>query len=479
MVSEEKSMKKSTSVAEKEPQNKIFYPKLPPAITAKIKTPGDAKNTKKQFICKHCYYKTDERHALIDHIDINHYFPCDLCPFISSNKPLQTFHFNKYHSADPKSIICGICVGKKFNSRDEVNEHYEKDHSSQACSYFMCFYCKSNCSTPAELKYHYNQFHSGGLSTADQQVNNTKLQVALMVNKKDKSADVPQPKNYKEIMKKIKSSVTVKRIGNKKCSLPINTPIKIANKLPPVRKSRMKPKPKRNITEVTIVSSRSKSQYLEESVDSPQSISDNSNDGCPKSDDEIIAEYVSDGDVNVADDAANADDAVDADDDPKADAISISSSDSDYFGDKEIAKKTPTKEESIKNALKRRVTNIKAGNSFKSINSETASNGKTFRCLSCSEYFEDIAKLLEHRENSHPSENASKTYEEFDSETTKRLYPADRKKPIHDPNGKSFRFIKFKFEFNRIFTFFILQHQKSPVISAISKFKKEICRSIE
>lgn len=358
--------------------------KLPASITSTVKKKDNGNDIKTLFRCKHCYFKTNERRSLIEHIDDNHYFPCDQCPFISSNKPLLTLHVNKFHSIDKYSIICGIC-DKIFDDKDEIDEHYESKHDEQTCSYFMCFYCKTNCKTGLELRYHYDQFHSTGLTTAQHQINNTKLQLALLIGKKERKSDQSKERSYNEIMDRIKNVVTVKKVSSKKkkkkisssCLLPLNTPIYIGSSEKP---KPQKPAPK--ITEVTIVNNSN--NYLAEVP----------NDQMTDSDEEVEAV--------IAD---------------VTDTISLDS-DSDYEVPlKKVAESSPkVKEQDIKSVLKNRVKSIKDGTrQFDKNKKEIDSNLKyVFRCFTCDEYYDDVTKLLKHREEVHPPLETLKNYQPFD-----------------------------------------------------------------
>ena len=373
--------------------------KLPPSIISTVKKLDDGNDIKTQFRCKHCYFKTNERISLIEHIDDNHYFPCRQCPFISSNKPLLTLHVNKFHSTDKTSIICGIC-DKTFKDMDEIDAHYENKHDEQTCSYFMCFYCKTNCKTGLELRYHYDQFHSTGLTTAQHQINNTKLQLALLIGNKERKTNASKERSYSEIMDRIKNVVTVKKVSNKKkkrkisssCLLPLNTPIYIGQSIKP---KPQKPVPK--ITEVTIVNNSN--SYLAEIPD-PMTGSD-----------EEIEAVITD----------------------ITDTISLDS-DSDYEVPlKKLATSSSTdKPQDIKSVLKNRVQSIKDGTrDFDKNKKELDKNLKyVFRCFTCDEYYDDVTKLLKHREDVHPPSETLKSYQPFDMTKV----PADprkyeRKKP--------------------------------------------------
>ncbi|XP_070499949.1 PR domain zinc finger protein 5-like [Chironomus tepperi] len=379
--------------------------KLPASIISSVKKLDDGKGIKTLFRCKHCYFKTNERNALIEHIDDNHYYPCRQCPFISSNKPLLTLHVNKFHSTDKTSIICGIC-DKVFKDKDEIDGHYESKHDEQTCSYFMCFYCKTNCKTGLELRYHYDQFHSTGLTTAQQQINNTKLQLALLIGRKERKTDASKEKSYNEIMDRIKNVVTVKKVANKKkkrkvsssCPLPLNTPIYIGQSMNP---KPQKPGPK--ITEVTIVNNSK--NFLSEIPD-PISSSEEEIEA-------VIADIT--------------------------DTISLDSDSDDDVPLKKIAKEiTPEKPKDIKDVLKNRVQTIKDGTkqlekSKKDIDQHLK---YVFRCFTCDEYYDDVTKLLKHREEVHPPSETLKNYQPFDMTKIPAPDPRkyERKKP--DSNAK-------------------------------------------
>lgn len=391
--SNDKSCPQAPIVEIHEGPQKLVYPKLPPEIVTKVVEP--TKNVKTLYTCKHCYFKTTETISLISHIDINHYFPCEQCPFISSNKPLLTLHINKVHTKDRTTIICGIC-DKRFEHKSLINEHYEATHNSPTSSFFMCFYCKTNCNDEEELKNHYKKFHTSGKTTADDQISNTKLQLALLIGKKERISDKIKARNYDDLMRRVtgNSSVTVKKISKKKkkkkahddfvFEIPINTPIKIPNFIE-------EPKKKPPITEVTIISKNSSNnQYLEEKVD---------------------AESDSDVEMTTVED----------------DAISISSSEDDTY--EVVGLSEPTNKQLLQ--AKYKSLTFESSIKISQVQSIPANDIKNaFRCFSCNEYYDNVISLLEHREKAHPPEDTSKEYE--DIHKSKLAFKIERKKPATD-----------------------------------------------
>lgn len=261
----------------------------------------------------------------------------------------------------------------------------------------MCSYCKVNCTNADDLKYHYKQQHDGGFTSAQDQINNTKLQMALLSEKT--KVGVAADQNYSNLMQKLQAAVTVTKIAEgptkkvrKKTTalrgpftyeLPLNTPIKISEikgdilqRHPiiarPLRQCRDDVPPSQKITEVTIVSSQAKSQYVQE-----QTAYMDSNSSTSESEEEtVIAEIIDDEPICL---------------DSDSDEVEIVP--------KTVKKKKP---EPLNKVISGRINTIKIEGALM----------RGFKCLSCNLHFEEITQLLAHREEAHPPEK--KQYEKFD-----------------------------------------------------------------